>query len=77
MDVNLQLLIELAKESELEDPIDWPSLGLTGDEAYFIIASQVLEMSKQFNETIMLSTIVKLLVENFVLHIKLLKLNGA
>jgi len=74
--INVQTLVELAKEVEIQDPIDWGELNIDKDNAYILIASSVLE---QFNEpwdinnqTAMLATITKLIVENFTLNLKLL-----
>lgn len=74
--INVQTLVELAKEVEIQDPIDWDELNIDKDNAYILIASSVLE---QFNEpwdinnqTAMLATITKLIVENFTLNLKLL-----
>lgn len=66
----------MAREVEAEDPIDWGMLNVNEDEAYRLIALNVIEMFKDkydrpgFNE-IATSTIVKLVVENFVLNLKL------
>ena len=76
MDITLEQLIELAKIIEEGDPIDWQFLGLDRDEAYFIIASQVYEINKKSDPEVMLSIIIKLLVENFVLHTNILRQNG-
>lgn len=68
----LDLLIELAQEVEISDPIDWGMLEISESQAYNMIASSVLE---QFpNESITAqATITKLIVENFVLNLKLLQ----
>ncbi len=75
--MQVSTLIELAKEVEVEDPIDWGMLNISEDDAYKLVASSVLE---NFNEpwqidkqVAMLATITKLTVENFVLNIKLLQ----
>jgi hypothetical protein len=69
-DPNLALLIELAMEMEMEDPIDWTDLNITEKQAYVMMASHVMEMgSDHLTDK---AIIVKLLVENFVLNLKLL-----
>ncbi len=72
-------LIEIAKEIEHTDPIDWGYLSINEDDAYRLIAASILEfyqsMSTDVNtrETMLLATVVKLSVENFVLNYKLLQ----
>lgn len=75
--MNVETLAALAREVEVEDPIDWGMLNVNEDDAYRLVASTILE---QFNEpwninnqTAMLATITKLVVENFVLNLKLLE----
>lgn len=79
MEVNqqyLDLIVELAKEVETEDPIDWGMLPINEDDAYRLIAASTLEtlMPKydqpEFRE-IILATVVNLVVENFTLNLKL------
>lgn len=70
-------IVELAKEVESEDPIDWAYLNVSEDHAYRMIALSVMEQYKTWKEsdncdTVMLATIVKLIVENFALNMKLL-----
>lgn len=69
-DKELQLIIELAKEVSVEDPIDWTDLKITEHEAYVLMASHIREMDLDLLTA--RSIIVKLLVENFVLNLKLL-----
>lgn len=66
----LQLLVELAMDNEITDPIDWNELNISEKEAYTMMATHVLEMDD--NPVINKSIIVKLMVENFVLNLKLL-----
>lgn len=70
-----ETLVSLAREIELTDPIDWGTLSVTEEQAYQMMASQVVE---QFEDTpedhrvvVAMATITRLLVENFVLNIKL------
>ncbi len=63
-------LVMLAKEGETMDPIDWGDLNITEDQAYIMMATHVLEMQR--NHLTDGAIIVKLLVENFVLNLKLM-----
>lgn len=73
--MTLEEIIELAKEIELEDNIDWAELPLDQDRIYQMIGSRAYELyamqSDKDRETIMLATLIKLLVENFVLNLQL------
>ena len=66
----VKLLVELAKEGALMDPIDWGELNITEDQAYVMMAAHVLEMER--NHLTDAAIITKLLVENFVLNLRLL-----
>jgi hypothetical protein len=68
-------IIELAKEVELSDEIDWADLPLDKDRIYQIIGSQTYELYEHYSqsengEAILLATITKLLIENFVLNLQ-------
>ena len=67
---DVKVLVELAKEGAEFDPIDWGDLNITEDEAYVMMAAHVLEMER--NHLTDGAIIVKLLVENFVLNLKLM-----
>ena len=76
MKANLKQLIELAKESNISDPIDWEKVNLNEDTVYEMIGLSVMEMmhkiEKDPNINVMLAaSILKLTVENFVLNLKL------
>ena len=68
-DEAIRNLVILAKEGEMMDPIDWGELNVTEDQAYVMMATHVLEMER--NHLTDGAIIVKLLVENFVLNLKL------
>ena len=74
---NLNQLIDIAEQIEISDPIDWGMLNVDEKEAYQLIASDVLEnyskADKEYRELILLATVVKLTVENFVVNLKLLQ----
>lgn len=74
-------IIELVKEIDSEDPIDWGMLNIDETQATELVANNLLE---QYNtiwaglpdderNVIMLATITKLVVENFTLNLKLLQ----
>ena len=65
-----QLISELAQEADIVYPIDWGELNITEKEAFNLMAMHVAEMENDHltNQAI----IVKLLVENMVLNLKLL-----
>lgn len=75
MTPTVKQLAELARESDDQDPIDWGELKITEDHAYEMMASNVLEQFSSIPEdqrlTVAMATVTKLLVENFVLNVKL------
>ena len=72
---DVDFLVDLAMECELSDPIDWGLLRITEKQAYQMMASQLLEQFDGVNKEdmlpVILATSTKLLVENFVLNLKL------
>ena len=68
---DVDTLVALAMEVEMEDPIDWGMLAIDEQEAYKLMATHVLEMSN--DDLTNRAIIVKLLVENFVLNLKLME----
>ena len=69
-DEAIRNLVILAKEGAEFDPIDWGDLNITEEQAYIMMAAHVLQMER--NHLTDGAIIVKLLVENFVLNLKLL-----
>ena len=67
---NGRLLAELAQETDKIDPIDWGELNVSEQEAFNLMAMHVAEMDN--DDLTNRAIIVKLLVENFVLNLKLL-----
>jgi hypothetical protein len=67
----IDLLVELATQVEMEDPIDWGMLAIGEHDAYKLMAAHVLEMNN--DDLTNRAIIVKLLVENFVLNLKLME----
>ena len=62
-------LVELAMVSEIADPISWDNLSITEEQAYIMMATHVLDLDR--NNLTDGALIVKLLVENFILNLKL------
>lgn len=76
MNIDIEELIKLSQEVESTDPIDWDYLSIDEYSSYHMIASSVLELYNEQKQSstkdiVLLSTIVKLIVENFVLQLKL------
>lgn len=72
----VEYIVDLAREVETQDPIDWGMLSIDEETAFRLMAQTVVEgMMDKYNEPtyrdILLATIVKLVVENFVLNLKL------
>ena len=74
--VYVQRIAKLAQEIEVEDPIDWGMLSISEENAYNLISANVVNQFDKYNQSerdIMVATIVKMVVENFVLNLKLQK----
>lgn len=78
MEVNeyVEMIVTLAREVELGDPIDWAMLSIGEEEAYRLMASNVVDQllpkytDSDFREVLM-AIVVKLVVENFCLNLRL------
>lgn len=70
----ITLIATLAQEIEIYDPIDWGYLNIQESEAYSLMAAYTIELldKTQNNELTSQAIITKLLVENFVLNLRLL-----
>ena len=66
-----QLIAELARETDRVDPIDFENLAISEDEAFNLMAMHVAEMED--TPLTLKAVCVKLLVENFVLNLKLMR----
>ena len=68
-------LIALAKEVEIRDKIDWTQLKVTEAEVYEMMGNSVVDqmysLPEEHRQGVAMATMVKLLVENFVLNTKL------
>lgn len=78
MELNPRVISDLAKEVEITDPIDWGNLAINEQAAYNMMALSVMEMvqklgdeDQQKKELVLMASLTKLLVENFVLNLKL------
>jgi len=70
-------IIELAKEIEEGDPIDWSDLPFSRDTIYNMLGLGVLEQAYRTSdqserEIILMAGLIKLTVENFVLELRLI-----
>jgi hypothetical protein len=68
----VDLIVALAQEVEVADPIDWGMLAIDEEEAYRMMAISILETFPDESITIQ-SVLTKLTVENFVLNLKLMQ----
>jgi hypothetical protein len=81
IDLTLELLVELAQEVEVCDPIIWDDVGLEPTGTYRMIAASILEQfgSGSYNKEEKISILVamtRLVVENFVLNSRILALES-
>lgn len=67
----IENIVELAKEVEIGDPFDWADVAIDEDEAYRLMAINILSM--EWSKEIATATIVKLCVENMVLNMRLMQ----
>ena len=67
------IVADLAKEVGTNDPIEFGSFDMDQDAMYNMMASNVIDKYNgvEENELILLSTITHLLIENFILNVKL------
>ena len=72
--VSLNLLIDLAQQMDNEDPIDWGMLSVRESDVYKIVASSIAEIYNNVpiekREIVLLSSLMRFGVENFVMHAK-------
>ena len=77
----VKLIAEMAREVNKEDPVDFGMLQVDDRRIWDLMASSVVEKYLPYKDTdqgftICLSTITKLVVENFVLNLKLQNKNN-
>lgn len=75
MKATIHQIAALAKEADTQDPIDWGMLSIGEDEAFLMMASNVIEQMNSVpedqREIVSMATMTKMLVENFVLNLRL------
>jgi len=68
-------IIELAKTLDIQDNINWTGLNIGESDVYEMMASSVIDqmysLPQDHKESVSMATITKLLVENFILKIRL------
>jgi len=71
----VEQLAQIAQEGEMVNPIDWGELSVKEQQAFELMASQVLDQMEAVPEDqraiVAMATMTKLLVENFVLNLRL------
>jgi hypothetical protein len=83
MPITAQQLEELIREVELEDPIDFADLPFDDDALRALVADRLCEMTAAMDDfsdedrhLSLLAVAAKLLLENLVLHVQLLRRDG-
>jgi hypothetical protein len=72
----VQQLAQISMAAEEGDPFDWGNLKIDKQAAYEMMASHALELyatQGPYKDVILLSSLTKSIVENFILNIKLEK----
>jgi len=76
-------LADLIREIEVEDPIDYGDLPYAEDDLRLLVCKQIGEIAEQAaqlgeenRQTVLLAVAAKLVLENLVLHVKLLQAQG-
>lgn len=74
-EITIKQLASLAMDAEIADPIEWGELSIKEQDAYEMMAASVVNqidgLPEEQRGVVAMATITKLLVENFVLNIKL------
>lgn len=69
------ILVDLAQEVDIKDSIDWGMLNVNEQQAFELMANSVVDqihsLPEDQREIIMMASLTKLLVENFVLNARL------
>lgn len=73
--MNVNELADLAQQVEITDPIEWGYLRVDETTAYRLMASSVIEIINNVDNDqkldVAMAAMTKLLVENFILNLKL------
>jgi hypothetical protein len=74
-DITPETIANLAMQAEITDPVDWGMLSIEETQAYNMMANSVKEQMAGIPEdqrlVVAMATMTKLLVENFVLNLKI------
>lgn len=83
MTISVDELAALIREIEVEDPIDYGDLPYDEDDLRLLVCKQIHDISDQAGElgeenrtTVLLAVAAKLVLENLVLHVRLLQRQG-
>lgn len=83
MTISVEELADLIREIEVEDPIDYGDLPYDEDDLRRLVCQQIHEISDQAEQlgeenrtTVLLAVAAKLVLENLVLNVRLLKSQG-
>lgn len=83
MNISSAELAALIREIEVEDPIDYADLPYAEDDLRRLVCSQIQEIAEQAGQLgeencqrVMLAVAAKLVLENLVLHVRLLQAQG-
>lgn len=78
--IALEHLVELAMETEQDSPLAWNTVNVEPKTAYSMMAAHVIDMFNEHTdadqEIVMMSVMIKLLVENFFLHLHIQQNNS-
>lgn len=83
MTISSAELADLIREIEVEDPIDYGDLPYAEDDLRLLVCQQIGEIAEQAaqlgeenRQTVLLAVAAKLVLENLVLHVKLMQAQG-
>lgn len=83
MIISTEELVELIREVEFEDPIDYGDLPYAEDDLRRLVCDQVRDIAGRADElgdddcrTVLLAVAAKLVLENLVLHVRLMQAQG-
>jgi hypothetical protein len=70
----INLVVDLAKVVDNEDPIDFAMLTIDDESVWHLMATNVVEQYLPLadNKVVIMATITKLVVENFILNMRLM-----
>lgn len=84
MTISTAELVELIREVEVEDPIDFGDLPYAEDDLRQLVCGQVHDIAERAEElgdedcrSVLLAVTAKLVLENLVLHVRLMQAQGA